>query len=132
MPSVRPAVPADAPVIADYNLRLARETEHRSLDPAVLARGVDRVLADPARGRYFVAEEGGRVVGQLLLTYEWSDWRDGWIWWIQSVYVQADARRGGVFRALYDHVARSAEEGPDVVALRLYVERDNHAAQATY
>src|SRR5262245_25103541 len=104
MPSVRPACPADAAVIAEYNLRLARETEHRTLDPAVLARGVARVLADPQRGRYFVAEEAGRVVGQLLLTYEWSDWRDGWIWWIQSVYVHADSRGAGVFRALYEHV----------------------------
>src|SRR5262249_25638071 len=90
-------------------------------------------LADPQRGRYFVAEEAGRVVGQLLLTYEWSDWRDGWIWWIQSVYVHADFRRAGVFRCLYEHVAGcAAAEADRVVALRLYVERDNAAAQQTY
>jgi ribosomal protein S18 acetylase RimI-like enzyme len=128
----RPATPADAAVLAEFNRLLAWESEHKALDGAVLAAGVAAVLADPARGRYFVAEDGGAVVGQLLITTEWSDWRNGWFWWIQSVYVREDYRRRGVFRALYDHVAGEARRRGDVVGLRLYVEKDNRRAQATY
>jgi GNAT superfamily N-acetyltransferase len=131
-PTVRRATADDAALIVDYNLRLALESEDKVLDPAVLAPGVARVLADPTRGRYFVAEIDGRVVGQLMITTEWSDWRNGWIWWIQSVYTDTPARRQGVFRALYEHVVRTARNEGDVVGLRLYVENDNHAAQATY
>ena len=79
-----------------------------------------------------LAEEGGAVVGQLMLTKEWSDWRNGWLWWIQSAYVRQDARRRGIFRALYDHVRRAAENDPEVIGLRLYMEQDNHAARQTY
>src|SRR5262245_25952289 len=131
MLSVRAAVPADAAVIAEFNRRLALETEHKALDPATLAAGVAAALADPDRARYFVAEDGGAVVGQLMLTREWSDWRNGWIWWIQSVYVSHEARRRGAFRALYEH-ARAAGVAEGVVGLRLYVEQDNHAAQEVY
>jgi GNAT superfamily N-acetyltransferase len=128
---IRPGVAADAPVVAEFNRLLAWESEHKALDPQVLAAGVAAALADPDRARYFVAEEDGSVLGQLMLTREWSDWRNGWIWWIQSVYVRADARRRGVFRGLYEHVRRTARaEG--VVGLRLYVEQDNHAARETY
>ena len=130
--TVRRGTPGDAAVVADYNQRLARETEGKTLDPAVIAAGVAAVLADPERGRYFVAEQDGRVVGQLMITTEWSDWRNGWIWWIQSVYVHPDARRQGVFRALYEHALASARAEPQVVGIRLYVEHDNHAAQETY
>jgi ribosomal protein S18 acetylase RimI-like enzyme len=130
--TLRRAVLADAPVLADYNQRLAHETEGKALDPAVIAAGVEAVLADPERGRYFVAELQGAVVGQLMITTEWSDWRNGWIWWIQSVYVPRDARRQGVFRALYEHALAAARAEPQVVGLRLYVEHDNHAAQETY
>jgi ribosomal protein S18 acetylase RimI-like enzyme len=129
---LRRAVAADAAVIADYNTRLARETEGKALDPAVLAAGVAAALADPLRGRYFVAESGGEVVGQLMITTEWSDWRNGWIWWIQSVYVREDARRQGVFRALYEQAAAAARAEGNVVGLRLYVEEANAAAQRTY
>jgi GNAT superfamily N-acetyltransferase len=90
------------------------------------------VLDDPAHGRYFVAEAGGRPVGQLMITYEWSDWRNGRFWWIQSVYVLPDARRGGVFRALFRHLEDMARDDPGVCGIRLYVERDNLRAQATY
>jgi GNAT superfamily N-acetyltransferase len=130
--TVRPARPADAEAIVDFNARLAQETEHLTLDPALLALGVNAVLADPVRGRYWVAETDGRVVGQLSVTYEWSDWRNGWFWWIQSVYVLAEYRRLGVFRQLYRHVHQLAADETDVVGLRLYVENDNHAAQAVY
>jgi GNAT superfamily N-acetyltransferase len=130
--TLRRAVPSDAAVIAEYNRRLAQETEGRSLDPATLAAGVTAALSDPLRGLYFVAEEGGRVVGQLMITTEWSDWRNGWIWWIQSVYVPREARKQGVFRALYEHVVEQARANPAVVGLRLYVEEGNTAAQQTY
>jgi GNAT superfamily N-acetyltransferase len=131
-PSVRRAGPADAPVIVEFNLRLAEESEGKTLDPAVLAAGVAAGLADPHKALYFVAEEGGAVVGQLMLTKEWSDWRNGWLWWIQSVYVPPKARRRGVFRALYHYVYEAARADPEVVGLRLYMEQDNHVARQTY
>jgi ribosomal protein S18 acetylase RimI-like enzyme len=133
MPLVlRRAVPADAPVIVEYNRRLAEETEGKALDLRVLAAGVAAGLADPHKALYFLAEEEGQTVGQLMLTTEWSDWRNGWVWWIQSVYVRPEARRRGVFSALYEHVHASARETSGVVGLRLYVEQDNQAAQRTY
>ncbi len=129
--TIRDASPADAEMIADFNARLALETEDLRLDPATLRRGVDKVLADPSKGRYWVAETGGRVVGCTMVTYEWSDWRDANLWWIQSVYVHPDARRRGVFRALYAHV-RSAALAAGAGGIRLYVERENTTAQGTY
>jgi GNAT superfamily N-acetyltransferase len=131
--TVRRGEPADAPVIIDFNARLAEESEGKTLDPARITPGVRAVLADPHKGVYFVAEEpGAGVVGQMMITFEWSDWRNGWIWWIQSVYVRAEARRRGVFRALYEHVLAAARRQPDVIGLRLYVDNDNVAAQETY
>jgi GNAT superfamily N-acetyltransferase len=130
--AVRRAGPGDAAVIAEFNRRLAEETEGKALDPAVLRAGVEAGLADEAKALYFVAEDGGAVVGQLMLTREWSDWRNGWMWWIQSVYVRPEARRRGVFRALFRHVHQAALRDPEVIGLRLYVERDNHIAQRTY
>ena len=130
--TIRRATPADAAVLVAFNTAIAWETEHKRLDPAVLAAGVRAVLADPARGFYTVAERGGEVVGQMMVTYEWSDWRNGWFWWIQSVYVSADARRGGVFRALYRAIEQEAAADPTVIGLRLYFETENARAQATY
>jgi GNAT superfamily N-acetyltransferase len=130
--SIRLAVLADAPIIAEFNRLLAEESEGKTLDPVVLARGVAACLADPTKGIYYLAEDGGVAVGQVGLTYEFSDWRDGWFWWIQSVYVRKEFRRRGVFRALYDHVYRAAWADPAVIGLRLYVEKGNHAAKQTY
>jgi ribosomal protein S18 acetylase RimI-like enzyme len=130
--TLRRAALADAARIVEFNQCLAQETEGLALDGSVLAAGVAAALADPLRGLYFVAEDQGRIVGQLLITTEWSDWRNGWLWWIQSVYVHPDARRQGVFRALYEHVHAQAQADPSVVGLRLYVEQENHAAQETY
>ncbi|MGM0575656.1 MAG: N-acetyltransferase family protein [Myxococcota bacterium] len=129
---IRYARPEDAARLADFNQRMARETEGRSLEPDRLRAGVEAALADPARGRYHVAESGGELVGGLLITREWSDWRNAWFWWIQSVYVPPEHRGRGTFRALYDHVAREAREAPDVCGLRLYVERENTRAIAVY
>jgi GNAT superfamily N-acetyltransferase len=129
---VRPATPADADVIVEFNRLLAQESEGKALELDRLRPGVLAGLADPHKGRYFVAEDAGRILGQMMVTYEWSDWRNGWFWWIQSVYVRPEARRQGVFRALYQHVADCARQDPAVIGLRLYVEKDNHAAQKTY
>jgi GNAT superfamily N-acetyltransferase len=134
MPTVRRAAAADAAVLVEFNRLLARESEGKELDPNVLAAGVAAGLADPQKAEYFVAEDpqGGGVLGTLMLTREWSDWRNGWLWWIQSVYVRADARRRGVFRALYEHVYRAAAADPTVIGLRLYMEQANEAARQTY
>lgn len=130
--TIRSARPDDAPIIADFNARLARETENKHLDPTILNPGVEAMLRDPAKGRYFVAEADGQIVGQLGVTLEWSDWRNGNFWWIQSVYVVPEARRHGVFRKLYDHIVEAARSVPDAIGVRLYVEHENRVAQATY
>jgi GNAT superfamily N-acetyltransferase len=129
---IRPATPADAAIIAEYNRRLALETEHKTLDPATLAAGVAAVFADPARGFYTVADQAGQVVGQTLITFEWSDWRNGWYWWLQSVYVAETHRGAGLFRRLFDHLKTQATADPAVIGLRLYVEHDNARARAIY
>jgi GNAT superfamily N-acetyltransferase len=132
-PTIRRATPAEEAVLVEFNLALAWETEHKRLDRDVLTVGVRGVFADHSRGFYTVAEnERGEVVGQMMVTFEWSDWRNGWFWWVQSVYVREDARRGGVFRALYREIERQARADPNVIGLRLYVERENERAQATY
>lgn len=129
---IRRALPADAAVIVEFNRLLAEESEGKTLDLALLRPGVEAGLTDPNKALYFVAEDGGAIMGQMMVTFEWSDWRNGWFWWIQSVYVKPEARRRGVFRGLYEHVAQAARQDPTVIGLRLYVERENHAAQQTY
>ena len=129
---IRLAQQGDAAVITECNVRLAKETEGLALDPAVVAAGVAALLKDPLKGLYYLAEEDGVIAGQLMVTYEWSDWRNGVFWWIQSVYVTPDARRSGVFRALYGHVEQLARATAGVCGLRLYVENDNIRAQQTY
>src|SRR5215213_1495016 len=128
---IRAARPADADVVADYNVRMARETESIDLDPATVARGVRAVLHDPSKGTYFVAEAGGVVIGQLMITHEWSDWRDGDIWWIQSVYVHPEHRKVGAFKSLYRHAEQQAKSA-GAVGIRLYVDAHNDAAQQAY
>ena len=128
---VRNAEATDWATIAEFNRALAAETEDKELDWETVANGVRRLLADASKGRYFIAETGGRIVGTTMITYEWSDWRDGWIWWIQSVYVHPEFRGQGFFARLYRHVvARAAAEG--VRAVRLYVLRSNTRARAIY
>lgn len=129
---VRSARREDADLIAKFNSAMAWETEQKRLSADVVSRGVSALFDRQGAGVYFVAEVQARVVACLMVTYEWSDWRNGQFWWIQSVYVHPDYRRQGVFRALYNHVARVARKDPEVCGLRLYVERDNRAAQATY
>jgi len=129
---IRPATPADAGRITEFNLLLALESESITLDPERLARGVELGLETIVRGRYWVAEEDGAIRGQCGVTTEWSDWRCGWVWWLQSVYVEAGWRGRGLFRALWDRVLEDAHAEGDVVALRLYVHRENGGARAIY
>jgi GNAT superfamily N-acetyltransferase len=129
---LRPATVADLATLADFNQAMARETEARELPRATLEAGIAALLRDPTKGFYLLAERDGLVVGQLMITYEWSDWRNGWLWWVQGVYVRPEARRQGVFKALFNHVADAARADPEVIGLRLYVERENHRAHATY
>lgn len=128
---IRPALPTDLPELLAWNTAMAWETERKRLDPARLECGIAGVFERPQRGFYLIAERAGVAVGSLLVTYEWSDWRCGDFWWIQSVYVAPAARRSGVFRALYADVAQRAA-GAAAVGLRLYVETENLHAQVTY
>lgn len=128
---IRPATIDDIPALVAWNQAMAMETEGKRLEETTLAAGVRAVLDNPRRGFYLLAERDGRAVGSLLVTYEWSDWRNGDFWWIQSVYVAPGARRSGIFRGLYADVAERARAA-SAVGLRLYVERDNARAQETY
>src|SRR5580658_20573 len=129
---IRQAGLADADVLAQFNVALAQESENLALDPARVKAGVEALLRDPAKGTYFVAEAEGSVVGQLLITHEWSDWRNGYFWWLQSVYVRSDFRRRGVFQALFDHVLARAQSQQIVAGIRLYVEKHNDPALKVY
>jgi GNAT superfamily N-acetyltransferase len=132
---IRAAERSDAAAIVDFQLRMARETEGLELDRATLDRGVEAVFADPGKGAYWVAERDGHdppIVGSLLTTFEWSDWRDGVVLWIQSVYVVPEERGRGVYRALYERVKRQVEESDRCKGIRLYVDRRNAAAQRVY
>ena len=129
---IRAGTPADEGVIAAFNAAMALETEGKSLHEPTVRAGVRAVLADAAKGFYLLAERGGEVVGQLMVTTEWSDWRNGWYWWIQSVYVTPTARGAGAFRTLFDHLKAKAVADPSVIGLRLYVEHDNARAKRVY
>jgi predicted GNAT family acetyltransferase len=129
---IRPARPEDMATIIDFQVRMAIETEGMELDLPTVSRGVQAVFDDPAKGQYWVAESGGRVVGSLLTTFEWSDWRNGTVLWIQSVYVPLDLRRSGVYRRLYECLRERVLTSPDLRGIRLYVDRRNAAAQRVY
>ena len=132
MVTIRNANSDDIEIICEFNTRLAAETEDVALEAERLREGVRRVLDDPGRGRYFIAEMDGRVIGQTMISFEWSDWRNGWFWWLQSVYVHPEARGGGVFRTLLEYVESVAREAGDVCGIRLYVDSDNQAAARAY
>lgn len=129
---IRSADPDDWPSIAEFNTRLAYETEGKVLDASTIEKGVRALLNDQRHGRYFVAVEHGQLIGQMMHTREWSDWRNGEIWWIQSVYVHPDHRRRGIFRSLYRHLEKLAADDSHAVGLRLYVEKHNAKAISTY
>jgi ribosomal protein S18 acetylase RimI-like enzyme len=129
--SLRRAQIADASVIAEFNQAMALETENKTLNPVVVQAGVLAVLNEPRRGFYLVAERAGELIGGLMITFEWSDWRNADFWWIQSVYVRPEARRQGVYAALYRDIERQARAA-GACGLRLYVENDNLSAISTY
>ena len=140
-PRIREPQPADTDLLAQWMIAMAWETEHKRLDPATIHAGIAAGIADPAKARYFIAmqdaataghETIGVPVGTLMLTTEWSDWRNGDWWWIQSVYVPPEHRRHGIYAALHRHVEHIARAAPGVIGLRLYVEKDNASAQRTY
>jgi len=129
---IREAAYDDAPLITEYNQLMAKETEGIALDRQRLLKGVQAILSDPKKGQYYLADIDGRVVGQLMITYEWSDWRNGNFWWIQSVYVHKEYRAMGVFTTLFQYVLTLARSRTDVCGMRLYVDRNNARAQQTY
>lgn len=132
MPDIRLATAADASTIAAFNKAMARETEHRQLSDTVANAGVQALFEHPQFGFYVVAQVDQALVGSLLITYEWTDWRNGLFWWLQSVYVRPEFRRQGVFRKLMQFVEQQATRDPQFRGFRLYVERDNLLAQQTY
>lgn len=129
---IRAASPGDAAAIVDFQLRMARETEGMELDRATVTHGAEAVFADPAKGTYWVAVRGHRIVACLLTTFEWSEWRNGTVLWIQSVYVLPGERGRGVYRALYEHLKRRVEGDSSLKGIRLYVDRRNAAAKRVY
>ena len=129
---VREATEQDIPSLLDFQLKMALETENITLEIISLTMGVHRLFKDSTKGRYYVAEEHGDVVGCLMTTYEWSDWRNGTVLWIQSVYVAKEHRGQGVYKEMYEHIKQFVENDPDLKGIRLYVDKNNTAAQHTY
>lgn len=129
---VRIAEIKDIETIAELNTAMAWETEQKQLNPPTIRRGIRTVMEDADYGFYVVAECDGAVVGCLMITFEWSDWRSALFWWIQSLYVRPQYRRRGVFKCLHDFVKTQALQHPDVCGIRLYVEQSNHVAQRAY
>lgn len=130
--AIRKAAPADADAISYFNQAMALETEGKTLIPELVDAGVRRLIGEPSLGFYVVATDGDAIVACLLVTHEWSDWRNGLFWWIQSVFVRQGWRRQGVYSSLYEHVQGLAAADPQVCGFRLYVEKDNVIAQQAY
>lgn len=129
---IRFAEPRDIQSLVDFNQAMAMETEGKTLDSAILSKGVAAVFDDDRRGFYVVAEDESRIIGGLLVTYEWSDWRNGWFWWIQSVYVIPEYRGKGIYSLMYRYIKEEASKRGDVCGYRLYVEKENIHAQKVY
>ncbi len=128
----RAATRSDVPVIVDFQVTMARETEELDLDPVICTRGVHALFDNPSLGRYFLAVHDGAVIASLMITYEWSDWRNGMVWWIQSVYVRPELRQQRVYAGMYEHVKGLVESDESLRGLRLYVDRRNVRAQEVY
>lgn len=128
----REATEADIPSLLDFQLKMALETENITLDISSLTMGVHRLFKDTTKGRYYVAEENGEVVGCLMTTYEWSDWRNGTVLWIQSVYVAKEYRGKGVYKEMYSYIRELVDNDHDLKGIRLYVDKTNLQAQKTY
>jgi len=129
---IRKALIEDLEIIVKFNYNLAKQTEDKELDLEILTKGVGAILSDTSKGQYYVYEIDGKVVGQIMHTYEWSDWRNGTFLWVQSVYVDEEYRRKGIFKELYNYVKQICDNDEDIAGIRLYVEKDNLNAKATY
>lgn len=132
MIQIRKAVLTDLATLVEFQFNLALESENVTLDRDILAEGLQAMFADPAKGLYYIAHEGTEPVGCHMLTYEWSDWRNGMVLWLQSVYVKESYRKQGVFKAMYDNLVRMINEDPGLRGLRLYVDKSNARAMKTY
>ena len=130
--NIRIANYKDSPLLVEFNQAMALETEGKRLDPQILKSGVESVFADEKKGFYVVAESDNKIVGSLMITFEWSDWRNAWFWWIQSVYILPEFRGQGIYRSLYNFVMNRAETSGDVCGFRLYVEKENARARKVY
>ena len=129
---IRIAAPEDVDSLVEFNQAMALETEGKQLAGDILRSGVKAVFGDKSKGFYVVAEDSGRIGGGLMVTFEWSDWRDKWFWWIQSVYIRPEIRGQKVYSKLYDFVKEKAAKNGNVCGFRLYVETDNSHAQRVY
>lgn len=129
---IRLAKREDSEALVEFNQAMALETEGKHLDNEVLKTGVEAVFADPQKGFYVVAEDAGRIAGGLMITFEWSDWRNKWFWWIQSVYILPDYRGNSLYRQMYEFAKRKAADKGDVCGFRLYVEKENTIAKRVY
>jgi ribosomal protein S18 acetylase RimI-like enzyme len=130
--TIRDANAQDIGAIIDFQMEMALETETLKLDRDILTQGVNSVLSDSNRARYFIAESDNMAVGMLMITYEWSDWRNGWVWWIQSVYTKPGFRKMGIYKMLYDHVKGLVNASDNIRGIRLYVDKRNVPAQKVY
>jgi GNAT superfamily N-acetyltransferase len=129
---IREATSRDIPTIIDFQLRMALETENLTLDISILTQGVHQLFKDPSKGKYYVADEDGEAVGCLMTTFEWSDWRNGTVLWIQSVYVAGDFRGRGVYKKLYQQIREMVNAEPSLKGIRLYADKTNKPAHQVY
>lgn len=133
MAKIREAIPSDAAYIVDFQLKMAYETENLKLTKSIVELGVEAVFDDISKGTYYVAEIDGDIVGSLLTTYEWSDWRNGQVLWIQSVYILKEFRGQGIFKKMYTYIKEKVtNQSNDFRGIRLYVDKTNEAAQKVY
>lgn len=129
---IRKAEIRDLETVVKFNYNLAKETEDKELDLGILSKGVKSILTDSSKGQYYVYEVDNKVVGQIMYTYEWSDWRNGTFLWVQSVYVDADYRKKGIYKKLYHNIKNICDNDENIAGIRLYVEKENVNAKSTY
>ena len=129
---IRKAALQDLDTIVDFQMKMAWETEELQLEEAVLRKGVEAALTDPDKGQIYVTEDRGQVIGSLMVTREWSDWRNGWVWWIMSLYVIPEYRKQGVFKRMYAYLTECVNADRDLMGLRLYVDKRNVRARKVY
>lgn len=132
MITIRKATVADIPSLVAFQQKLALETENVTLDAAILHKGMQAMFDDPSKGFYNIVEDNGVVIGCHMITYEWSDWRNGLVWWLQSVYVIESYRKQGIFKLMYENIVRIIQEDPSLIGLRLYVDKSNARAMKVY